>query len=116
MVIPPKYMVSKVVETIKKNTNRSLCRKFVFLKKVYWDIKGLWGKGYFVSTVGINEEVIRRYVQSQEDGRDTELGGDPELGGNTGMTESDLGGNDTGMSISDLENDTEITNGQMDNE
>ncbi|MGZ5485773.1 MAG: hypothetical protein ACXWFB_07685 [Nitrososphaeraceae archaeon] len=53
---------------------------------------------------------------AQEDGRDTELGGDPELGGDTGMTESDLGGNDTGNSISDLENDTEITNGQMDNE
>jgi putative transposase len=36
------------------------------LKKVYWDRKGIWGRGYFVSTVGINEEVIRRYVQSQE--------------------------------------------------
>ncbi|MGI9011268.1 MAG: hypothetical protein ACR2F1_08785 [Nitrososphaeraceae archaeon] len=53
---------------------------------------------------------------AQEDGRDTELGGDPELGGDTGMTESDLGGNDAGMSISDLENDTEITKGKMDNE
>jgi len=38
---------------------------------------------------------------AQEDDRDTELGGDPEIGG------------DTGMSISDLENDTEITNGQI---
>jgi len=67
MVIPPKYTVSKVAETIKENTSRSLNRKFVFLKKVYWDRKGLWGKGHFVSTVGINEEVIRRYVQSQEE-------------------------------------------------
>jgi len=67
MVIPPKYAVSKVVEAIKKNTSRSLSRKFVFLKKVYWDRKGVWSKGYFVSTVGINEEVIRRYVQSQEE-------------------------------------------------
>jgi len=54
------------VETIKKNTSRSLSRKCAFLKKVYWDRKGIWGKGYFVSTVDINEEVIRRYVQSQE--------------------------------------------------
>ena len=53
MVIPPKYAVSKVVETIKKNTSRSLSRKFAFLKKVYWDRKGIWGKGYFVSTVGV---------------------------------------------------------------
>ncbi|MBN2396679.1 MAG: IS200/IS605 family transposase [Candidatus Atribacteria bacterium] len=58
MVIPPKYAVSKVVETIKKNTSRSLSRKFAFLKKVYWDKKGIWGKGYFVSMVGKNEEVI----------------------------------------------------------
>ena len=65
MVIPPKYAVSMVAETIKKNTSRSLSRKFNFLKKVYWDKKGIWGKGYFVSTVGINEEVIRKYVQSQ---------------------------------------------------
>ena len=67
MVIPPKYAVSKVVETIKKNTSRSLSRKSTFLKKVYCYKQGIWGKGHFVSTVGINEEVIRRYVQSQEE-------------------------------------------------
>ena len=67
MAIPPKYAVSKVVETIKKNTSKSLSRKFAFLKKVYCDRKDLWRKGYFVSTVVINEEVIRRYVQSQEE-------------------------------------------------
>jgi putative transposase len=65
MVIPPKYSVSKVTETIKKNTSRSLSRKFNFLQKVYWDKNGIWNKGYFVSTLGINEEMIRRYVQSQ---------------------------------------------------
>lgn len=42
-----------------------------------------------------------------QEGEDTELGGDPELGGDAGMTESDLGGNDTGMTVSDIENDTE---------
>jgi len=67
MVIPPKYAVSMVAEIIKKNTSRSLSRKFNFLPKAYWDKKGIWGKGYFVSTVGITEEVIHRYVQSQEE-------------------------------------------------
>ena len=66
MVIPPKYAVSMVVETIKKNTSRSLKKKFAFLKKVYWDNEGIWGKGYFVSTVGINETIIRKYVEMQE--------------------------------------------------
>ena len=65
MIIPPKYAVSKVTETIKKNTSRSLSRKFAFLKNLYWDRQGIWWKGYFVSTVGINEEVIRNYIQLQ---------------------------------------------------
>lgn len=66
MIIPPKYSVSKVVETIKKNTSRSLREKFShFLDKVYWERGGIWSKGFFVSTVGINESVIRRYVQMQ---------------------------------------------------
>jgi hypothetical protein len=53
-------------------------------------------------------------VLAQENGGDMELGGEPELGEDTGMNESDLGGNDTGMAISDIENDTEITKGQTD--
>jgi len=65
MIIPPKYAVSKVVETIKKNTSRSLREKFRFLDEVYWDDKGIWGKGYFVSMVGINEQIIRKYIELQ---------------------------------------------------
>ena len=65
MVIPPRYAVSMVVETLKKNTSRELSQKFRFLKQVYWDNEGIWSKGFFVSTVGINEAVIRKYVQMQ---------------------------------------------------
>ena len=67
MIISPKYTVSQVAETIKKNSASSLSRKFPFLEKVYWDRKGIWGKRYFVSIVGINEEIIRKYLQSQEE-------------------------------------------------
>ena len=42
ILIPPKYMISKVVETIKSNTSKALKLKFAFLKKVYmgrqWNI------------------------------------------------------------------------------
>jgi putative transposase len=65
-VIPPKYAVSMVVETLKENTSRELCQKFRFLKQVYWDNEGIWSKGFFVATVGINEAIIRKYVQQQE--------------------------------------------------
>ena len=66
MVIPPKYALGKVVETIKSNTSKALKIKFAFLKKVYWDDRGIWAKGYFVSTVGINEKIIKEYVKMQE--------------------------------------------------
>ena len=65
MIIPPKYAVSKAVETMKTNTSRVLREKFSFLSKVYWDDGGIWGKGYFVATVGINEAIIRKYVEMQ---------------------------------------------------
>ena len=75
MVIPPKYAVSFAVETLKKNTSRALSERFAFLAKVYWDREGIWSTGYFVSTVGVNEAIIRRYVemQGQEDAGQAEL-------------------------------------------
>lgn len=71
----PKYSVSFAVETIKKNTSRELREKFRFLDKVYWDRGGTWSKGHFVSTVGINEEIIQRYVtmQGKEDAGQAQL-------------------------------------------
>jgi len=47
--------------------SRSLSKKYPFLEKVYWDRKGILGKSYFVSTVRINEKIIRKYIQSQEE-------------------------------------------------
>ncbi len=66
IVIPPRMSVSRVVNIIKSNTSTGLKKKFPFLKKVYADEKGVWSIGYFVSTVGINEKIIRRYIQRQE--------------------------------------------------
>src|SRR3989338_6190106 len=63
MVIPPKYAVSMMVEALKKNASRELSKKFRFLKNVYWDNEGIWSRGFFVSTGGINETVIRKYVE-----------------------------------------------------
>lgn len=65
MIIPPKYSVSMVIATLKKNTSRALRERFSFLNTVYWDRGGIWSTGYFVSTVGANEATIKRYVQMQ---------------------------------------------------
>ena len=63
--IPPKYAVSKVVNLIKSNTGRRIREKFKFLDKLYVRQEGIWSVGYFVSTVGINEAIIRRYIERQ---------------------------------------------------
>lgn len=66
VIIPPKYAVSKVVEVMKSVTSKRLREKFPhFLKKVYWDDGGIWARGFFVSTVGIDERVITKYVRMQ---------------------------------------------------
>ena len=63
--IPPTMAVGKVVGIIKQNTSRELKQKFPFLRKVYWGADGVWSEGYFVSTVGIDEAVIRAYIEAQ---------------------------------------------------
>jgi putative transposase len=63
--IPPKYSVSEVVQKIKANTGRKMRQKFRFLDQVYWGVQGIWSIGYFVSTVGINESVVRKYIENQ---------------------------------------------------
>ena len=75
MVIPPKYSVSEIVNQIKVNTGRDMKKRFEFLEKVYWGTDSVWSIGFFVSTVGINEDVVRKYVQMQgeEDSGQAEL-------------------------------------------
>ena len=66
MVIPPKYAVSTVVGKIKGMTSSELRKKFDWLKNRYWKENIVWSPGYFVSTVGIDEEKILKYVEYQE--------------------------------------------------
>ena len=63
--IPPKMSVGSVVRIIKSNTVRDLKKTYPFLKKCYFGTESVWSDGYFVSTVGINEAVIQRYIEHQ---------------------------------------------------
>ena len=63
---PPKYSIAKVVQLIKSNTSRDLYKKFQFLRERYYGRGGIWSVGYYVSTVGLDEATIKRYVQYQE--------------------------------------------------
>lgn len=57
--------VGKAVGLIKQNTAKELKQKFPFLKEVYWGTEAIWSEGYFVSTVGINDRVIKAYIENQ---------------------------------------------------
>ena len=63
--IPPKMRVSDVVRTFKSHTGRLMKKKFDYMRKAYWGADGIWSDGYFVSTVGIDEGVIKRYIENQ---------------------------------------------------
>ena len=63
--IAPKYAVSEVVRKLKLNSAKHLKAKFEFIQEAYWGIGGIWSDGYFCSTIGIGEEVVRRYIEHQ---------------------------------------------------
>jgi putative transposase len=73
--IPPKMSVSQVVRIIKVNTSKKIKQKFPFLADVYWGTDGIWSDGYFVTTVGVNEKIIQKYIQyqGQEDSGQAQL-------------------------------------------
>ncbi len=62
--IPPKYSVSEMVGFLKGKSAIKMFDKYLDLKKRYWG-RHFWAKGYCVSTVGLDEEQIRKYVRWQ---------------------------------------------------
>ena len=73
--IAPKTAVSETVRILKANTAR-MYKRFPFLEKVYYDNdRGIWSDGYLMSTVGVNEKVVRNYIEHQgrEDSGQVEL-------------------------------------------
>ena len=65
MVIPPKYSIADVMGELKSRSASHLRKTFPWLSKVYWKENIVWSTGYFVSSVGIDEGVIQRYVEHQ---------------------------------------------------
>jgi putative transposase len=62
--IPPKYAVSDMMGFLKGKLALRLFDKFPELRKRYWG-QHVWSRGYCVSTVGLDEERIRKYVKWQ---------------------------------------------------
>lgn len=63
--IPPKHPVSYVVGFIKDKSAIGIARKFSGKTRNFTG-ENFWARGYFVSTVGLDEEMVRAYIKHQE--------------------------------------------------
>jgi putative transposase len=62
---PPKYAVSNVVGYLKGKSAISIARNFMGKKKNFTG-ESFWARGYFVSTVGLDEDTVKQYIRNQE--------------------------------------------------
>jgi len=62
--IAPSVSVAEVVKKLKIYSSKHLKHKFKFIRKMYLD-EGIWSVGYFSSTIGLNEEQIKKYIENQ---------------------------------------------------
>ena len=78
IAIPPKYSVSTIVGYLKGKSAIILFEKYSSLKK---NFKGhsFWARGYYVSTVGLDEAKVRKYIQDQEESESIEDRYDSDL-------------------------------------
>ena len=65
MEIAPRWSIAEVMGNLKSRSSGLIRDKFSWLSRVYWNEKIFWSPGYFVSSVGIDEEIIMRYVENQ---------------------------------------------------
>jgi putative transposase len=63
--IPPKYAVAQIIGFVKGKSAIQIARNFVGRKKNFTG-QHFWARGYHVSTVGRDEEAIRKYIKEQE--------------------------------------------------
>ena len=63
--IPPKYAVSNVVGYLKGKSAIQIARRFGGRQRNFTG-EHFWARGYFVSTVGLDEEVVRAYIRHQQ--------------------------------------------------
>ena len=63
--IPPNITISSAVGVLKQNSSKHLRAKFKYIREIYLEKDGIWSVGYFSSTVGLNEEQVRKYIEWQ---------------------------------------------------
>jgi putative transposase len=64
LVVPPKKSISEVMGYIKGKSAIAIAR--LYGRKRNFTGENFWARGYYVSTVGKDEEVVRKYIREQE--------------------------------------------------
>lgn len=62
--IPPNLTIAAVVQRLKSESSAKLKKRFKFIREMYLD-GSIWSVGYFVSTIGLNEQQINKYIKWQ---------------------------------------------------
>ena len=63
--IPPKFAVSQVVGFLKGKSAIGIAKRFKGRQRNFSG-EHFWARGYFVSTVGLDEAMVREYIRNQE--------------------------------------------------
>ena len=92
--ISPKYAVSTIVGYFKGKSTMILFERYSYLRRNFRG-HNFWARGYYVSTVGLDEQKIRNYIKNQqeedsiEDRYDTDLVKDPFKGASSQIKEEE---------------------------
>jgi putative transposase len=63
--IPPNISISDAVQQFKGASSLIIRKKFKFIREMYLEKDGIWGVGYFVSSIGLNEQQVKKYIEWQ---------------------------------------------------
>ena len=63
--IPPNIAIADAVGRLKSYSSTHLRKAFKFIREIYLEKDGVWSVGYFVSSIGLNEEAIKKYSEWQ---------------------------------------------------
>ena len=64
--IPPNIAISDAVQKLKARSSLHLRKRFKFIREIYLEKDGIWSVGYYVSSVGLNEKQIKKYIEWQD--------------------------------------------------
>ena|SRR5579871_6842413 len=63
--IPPTIPISDAVRVLKQHSSQVIRKKYKFIREMYLEKDGIWSVGYFVSSIGLDEQTIKKYIEYQ---------------------------------------------------